>query len=163
MDNAEVSATLARVGDLLEMTEENPYKVQAYRRAAQVVETLTVPVAELWQRGQLGAIPGLGERTVKRIGDLLERGTFDTLERLREEVPPGVLELLEVEGVGIKTVSRAWKELGVDGMEALEAACQDGRLAELPRMGPQRARSILGAIERYRARQAPAAEATHAP
>lgn len=153
MENAEVAATLWRVGDLLELTGENPFKVQTYRRASQVVDTLAVPVAEVWRRGQLGALPGLGERTVRRIGELLETGTFDELERLREQVPPGVVELLAVEGVGPKTASRVWKELGVTDVDALEAACQDGRLAELPRMGPRRAQGILEAIERHRARQ----------
>ncbi len=153
MENAEVAATLWRVGDLLELAGENPFKIQAYRRASQVVDTLARPVAELWREGKLGELPGLGERTVRRIGALLETGTFDELERLRREVPPGVLELLAVEGVGPKTASRAWKELGVSGVDSLEEACLDGRLAGLPRMGPQRARSLLSSIERYRARQ----------
>lgn len=153
MENAEVAATLWRVGDLLALAGENPFKIQAYRRASQVVDTLARPVAELWREGKLGELPGLGERTVKRIGALLETGTFDELERLRRDVPPGVLELLAVEGVGPKTAARAWKELGVTGVDALEEACLDGRLAGLPRMSPQRARGLLAAIERYRARQ----------
>jgi DNA polymerase (family 10) len=153
MENTEVAATLWRVGDLLELTGENPFKVQAYRRASQVVDTLAVPVAELWRRGQLGALPGLGAHTVRRIGELLETGTFDELERLREQVPPGVVELLAVESVGPRTASRVWKELGVTDVDALEAACLDGRLAELPHLGPRRAQGILAAIERHRARQ----------
>lgn len=153
MENAEVAAALWRVGDLLELTGENPFKVQAYRRAAQVVDTLPLPVAELWRRGELGSLPGIGEHTERRIGALVETGTFDELERLRREVPPGVLELLAVEGVGPKTATLAWKQLGVTSVDALEEACLDGRFARLPRQGPRRAQGVLEAIARYRARR----------
>ncbi|MCI0571066.1 MAG: DNA polymerase/3'-5' exonuclease PolX [Myxococcaceae bacterium] len=153
MENAEVVAMLGEIADLLELTLENPFKVRAYRRAAQVVDTLPVPVAELWERGELGSLPGVGAHTAARIGEYVEHGTCDELSRLRGKVPPGVLELLQLEGVGPKTAAQAWKELGVTSVDALEEAALDGRLAQLPRQGHKRAEAIAAAVARHRSRK----------
>ncbi|HSP79995.1 MAG TPA: DNA polymerase/3'-5' exonuclease PolX [Myxococcaceae bacterium] len=152
MENAEVVAMLGEIADLLELKEENPFKVQAYRRAAQVVDTLPVPVSELWRRGELGSLPGVGPHTVARISQFLETGTCDELERLRGQVPPGVVELLRLEGVGPKTAALVWKGLGITSVDALEEAARSGALLPLPRMGPRRAEAIASAVGRYRAR-----------
>ena len=112
MENAEVVAMLGEIADLLELTSENPFKIRAYRRAAQVVDTLPVPVAELARKGELAGLPGIGAHTAERIAQLVETGTCDALERLRGKVPPGVMELLRVESVGPKTAAQVWKEPG---------------------------------------------------
>jgi DNA polymerase (family 10) len=153
VENAEIARTFAELADLMELTGGNPFKVRAYRQAAQVIDTLPGPASELWRRGELTAIPSIGERIAERIGRLLETGTLADRDELAARVPPGVVELLSVEGVGPKTVAAAWRTLGVTGVDALERACCDGRLAELPRMGERRARAILQAIQRYRARR----------
>ncbi len=75
MENAEVAKTLSELADLLELTGGNPYKVRAYRQAAQVIDTLPGPVSELWRRGDLTGVPAIGERIATRVGQLLERGT----------------------------------------------------------------------------------------
>lgn len=153
MENAEVVAMLGEIADLLELTNENPFKVRAYRRAAQVVDTLPVPVAELVRKGELAGLPGIGAHTAQRIAELVESASCDELERLRGKVPPGVMELLRVESVGPKTAALAWKELGITSVDALEEAALDGRLAELPRMGSKRSEAIASAVTRYRSRQ----------
>jgi DNA polymerase (family 10) len=153
MENAEVAKVFAELADLMELTGGNPYKVRAYRQAAQVIDTLPGPVSELWRRGELTSIPSIGERIAERVGRLLETGTLADRDALSSRVPPGVLEMLSVEGVGPKTLAAAWTRLGITGLDALEQACRTGRLSELPRMGERRAKSILEAVQRYRARR----------
>ncbi|PTL84438.1 DNA polymerase/3'-5' exonuclease PolX [Vitiosangium sp. GDMCC 1.1324] len=153
MENAEVVAMLGEIADLLELTNENPFKVRSYRRAAQVVDTLPVSISELVRKGELAGLPGVGEHTAQRIAQFVEKATCDELERLRGKVPPGVMELLRVESVGPKTAALAWKELGVTSVDALEEAALSGRLAELPRLGSKRAEAIVSAVARYRSRQ----------
>jgi DNA polymerase (family 10) len=153
MQNAEVVAMLSEIADLMELTGDNPFKIRAYRRAAQVVDSLPTPVSELWHRGELVKLPGVGASTAERIGQFVETGTCDALERMREKVPPGVSELLRVEGIGSKTAALVWKGLGITGVDALEEAARSGRLNELPRMGAKRSESILSAIGRHRGRQ----------
>ena len=153
MENAEVANAFAELANLMELTGGNPYKVRAYRQAAQVIDTLPGPVSELWRRGELTSIPSIGERIAERVGRLLETGSLADRDELASRVPPGVVELLSVEGVGPKSVAAAWRTLGVTDVDALEQACRSGRLSGLPRMGERRAQAILEAIQRYRARR----------
>src|SRR5512138_602630 len=135
MENAEIAHVLSEVADLLELTGGNAFKVRAYRQAAQVVDLLPRPVSELWSSGELTELPGIGERIAAHIGELLATGRFPEHEELASQVPPGLLEILEVEGVGPKTAGLAWKSLGATTLDALEESCRDGRLRKLPRMG----------------------------
>jgi DNA polymerase (family 10) len=153
MENAEVAKTFSELADLLELTGGNPYKVRAYRQAAQVIDTLPGPVSELWRTGGLTSIASIGERIATRIGQLLERGTLTDRDELAQRVPPGVVELLSIEGVGPKTVAAVWKTLGVADLDGLERACRTGQLSALPRLGERRAHAILEAIQRHRARR----------
>src|SRR6266545_446640 len=153
MENAEVAKSFAELADLMELTGGNPYKVRAYRQAAQVIDTLPGPVSELWRKGELTSVASIGERIAARIGQLLERGTLPDRDELASRVPAGVVELLSIEGVGPKTIASVWKVLGVADVDALEQACRTGRLSELHRMGERRAEAILEAIQRYRARR----------
>jgi len=153
VENAEVAKTFSELADLLELTGGNPYKVRAYRQAAQVIDTLPGPVSELWRKGELTSVASIGERIAARIGQLLERGTLPDRDELASRVPAGVVELLSIEGVGPKTIASVWKVLGVADVDALEQACRTGRLSELHRMGERRAEAILEAIQRYRARR----------
>jgi DNA polymerase (family 10) len=154
MENAEVARTFSELADLMELTGGNPYKVRAYRQAAQVIDTLPGPVSELWRTGGLTSIASIGERIAARIGELLERGTLRDRDELAARVPTGVVELLSIEGVGPKTVAAAWKTLQVTDLAGLEQACRSGQLARLPRLGDRRAQAILDAIDRHRARGA---------
>ncbi|HEX8702260.1 MAG TPA: helix-hairpin-helix domain-containing protein [Myxococcaceae bacterium] len=152
MENAQIAAALETMGDLLELTEDNPFKVRAYRRASETIEMQSAPVVDLWRKGELGKLPGIGARTVARIGQLIETGTCDELERLRRAVPPGVREMLALEGVGLRTVTLIWKELGITDLDMLEEACRGGDLEELPGIGPARSKAIAKALARHRAR-----------
>lgn len=152
MENADVARILSETADLLELTGGNPFKVRSYRQAAQAVDMLPEPVADIWRRGELKKLPGVGERMTQHIDDLLESGSFPEHAKLVAKVPEGITELLQLEGVGPKTVALAWKKLGVTEVAGLEAACRDGRLERLPRMGAKRTHAIEEAIERHRKR-----------
>ena len=152
MENADIARVLSELADLLELTGENPFKVRAYRRASQVADAHPVPLSALRREGQLTELPGIGAGIAAKIGELLDTGDCREHRRLAALVPHGVLEMLRLEGVGPKTASAAWKLLGIEGVEALEQACHDGRILELPHLGLARARALLAAIERQRAR-----------
>jgi len=152
VENADIARVLSEIADILELTGENPFKVRAYRQAAQVVDLHPGPVAELWRAGRITELPGVGEGIGGKIGELVDTGACREQTRLEALVPRGVLEMLRIEGVGPKTASAVWKQLGITDVSALEEACRTGRLLEAPRMGPARVRAILEAIERHRAR-----------
>ncbi len=153
MENTDVARVLAEVADLLELTGGNTFKVRAYRQAAQIVDLLPTPISELWRQGKLTELPSVGERIAGHIEELLSTGRFGEHEELMGQVPPGVVELLRVEGIGPKTAELAWKQLHVERLADMEKACRDGSLEKLPRMGPRRVAGILRALERYQARK----------
>ncbi|HEY3449966.1 MAG TPA: helix-hairpin-helix domain-containing protein [Myxococcales bacterium] len=152
MENADIAGMLRQIADILEITDGNPYRVRAYRQAAQVVDTFPEPLAQVSRRGELQSLPSIGERLAATIEEILSTGRCGEQERLASGVPAGVLDLLLVEGIGPKTAAAAWKRLGVTSVDALEASCRDGRLRGLPRMGEQRIKGILEAVARYRQR-----------
>jgi DNA polymerase (family 10) len=152
VENADVARTLSEIADLLELTGGNAFKVRAYRQAAQVIDILPEAVADAHRAGRLEDLPGIGGGIAGKIAELLETGCCREHDRLAGLVPPGVLEMLRVEGIGPKTAAAAWKTLGVLGLDALEEACRRGRILEVPRMGEKRAHAILEAIARHRAR-----------
>jgi DNA polymerase (family 10) len=152
VENAEIARVLAEIADVLELTGGNAFKVRAYRRAAQVIDLHPAPVAQLCREGRLGDLPGVGAHIASHVAELVDTGDCREHARLAALVPPGVLEMLRLEGMGPKTVDRVWRQLGVEDLGALEHACRTGTILEVPRMGPTRARRVLAALERHRAR-----------
>ncbi len=152
MENPDIAKVLSEIADILELTGGSPFKVRAYRQAAQIVDIHPGPVAEMWREGRLTGLPGIGEGIAGKIGELVDTGKCREHARLAALVPPGVLEMLRLEGVGPKTVDAVWKRLGIEDVSGLEDACRAGRILQVPRMGPARVNAILAAIERHRAR-----------
>ncbi len=152
-DPIRVVAALEEIADRLEIRGEAFFKVRAYRRAAQVVSALTEDLALLYQRGELDQLPGIGPALAQKIGDVLTTGTCPLLERLRREVPGGLLDLLALPGIGGKTVGHLWRSLGIENLDALEEAAQAGRLRELPGFGEKKERNVLAAIAGLRRRR----------
>jgi DNA polymerase (family 10) len=153
MENADIARVLAEMADILDLTGGNPFKVRAYRQAAQVIDTLGRPARDLLAEGELQKLPGIGAHMAEHVRELLARGDFSEHEQVAGRVPPGVRQMLEIEGLGPRTAAALWKSLGVTDLAALEAACHDRRILEVPRMGPARVRALLEALERHRARQ----------
>jgi DNA polymerase (family 10) len=146
--NHEIARRLEEVADLLETQHANPFRVQAYRRAAVRVRHLSEPLAELLQeQGEQGlrAATGVGESLATALRTLATTGRLPMLDRLRGEADP--LELLEsVPGIGKALAKRLHGEFGIDSLEDLEAAAHDGRLNELAGIGKKKLEGIIDTL-----------------
>ena len=125
--NLEVAEVFREIADLLDVLGER-FKPEAYRRAARSIEALPEPLEAIAARGELRSIPGIGEAIAEKATEVLRTGALAYLGRLRAQVPPGVLELMRLPGVGPKTARRFWTELGIAGPPQLAEAIVAGRL-----------------------------------
>jgi len=126
--NADVAAMLNRVADLLEIKGENFFKIRAYREAVRQLDNLTTEVEDLIKDGRLKDIPGIGEAMEKKIVEFVTSGQLEFLTRLESEVPPALLELTRVPGLGPRTAKDIYDALGILSLDALEEAAQAHRL-----------------------------------
>lgn len=147
MRNREVAAVLSRVADLWEFKGINRYKVVAFRRAAMVIENMAEDIEELWRQDRLEEIGGIGAGIAGRIGEYLATGRMKTLEEAQEGVSAGLIQLMELPGVGPSTIRAVHKALGVEDAASLERAAREGRLRGLPGMGAKKEQNILRALE----------------
>jgi DNA polymerase (family X) len=152
MTNAEISRVLDEVADLLELKDESVFKVRAYRRAARAIEALPNELSEYREEGALEGIPGVGEAIAAKIMEILDTGELKLLSRLRSEVPPGLLEMLNIPDVGPKTAQRLHRALGVETVEELKRAAEQGRIRRLKGFGPLSEERILKGVEALRRR-----------
>ncbi|MGB2714363.1 MAG: DNA polymerase/3'-5' exonuclease PolX [Vicinamibacterales bacterium] len=146
MDNLAIARVLAEIGDLLEIKGENPFKIRAYRNAAETVTHAPSPIATM-SEPDLKGLPGIGKDLAGKIAELLNTGSIAYHQDLLQEFPPSILDMLHLQGVGPKTVSMLYRELGVRTLDDLQAAARDGRLRGLKGMGLKKEAQILKAVE----------------
>lgn len=147
MTNAEIAERFGTIVSLLQMKGEKSFTVRAYQRAERTIERFPRDMDAMVAEGEdLTKIPGVGKAISDKITELVTTGKMSYLERLETEFPDGVLDLIQIPGLGPKTVVRLWEELDVTSVDALEAAVEDGRVASLPRMGKKSAENIGRAI-----------------
>jgi DNA polymerase (family X) len=144
--NADLADALQEVGDLLELKGDQPFRVSAYRRAAESVRHAPEGLAAGLRGGRTPPLPGVGPGIRAVLVELATTGRANTLERLREEVPESLIVLRRLPGVGPVTARRVWHELGVTSLDELAAAVRDGRLRQLRGMGPRTAAAIAEAL-----------------
>ena len=149
-ENSEVAVIFHEMADMLEIIGENPFRIRAFRRAAQAIENLPEGVGTMLEKGTLARVPGIGSGIMGRVEQILETGDCEDHATLREEVGAGLLEMMRVEGIGPKTVKLVYTELGIQTVDGLEAAARQGHLAGLPRMGEKSQAKIIDAIAAYR-------------
>src|SRR5712671_749690 len=139
MQNTEIARLLTDVADLLEISAGNPFKVRAYRNAARTVADHPDPVAELVSGGEfdLTDLPGIGGGIAKEITALLETGTLPQRQQLAATIPPGLLDLLRIPGLGPKRVKLFHDQLKVNSVADLKDALEKGKIAKLPGFGPK--------------------------
>lgn len=147
MDKDRVVALLEEIGTLLELKGENPFKTRAYSSAARRLEMLQEPLESLVREGRLAELPGIGEALQKKITELVTTGRLEYYEQLKASVEPGLLEMLDIAGLGPKKVKLLHERLGVGSISALEQACQDGKVAALPGFGAKTQAKILEGID----------------
>jgi len=150
MDKDKVAEILVEIGTLLELKGENPFKTRAYANAARTLESLGEPLATLVAEKRLGEIKGIGNALEQKITELVETGQSKYYDELKASIPPGLIEMLEISGLGPKKIQALNQKLGVDSVEKLEAACNKGKVAELDGFGEKTQTNILEGIERRR-------------
>lgn len=134
--NVEVARAFEEIADLLELQGANPFRVRAYRNAAQTVGNRALDLAAAVRRGRaLPKLPGIGADLAGKIADIARTGTTPLLERLRAKAPPGVTALLRVPGLGPRRVQVLSRKLGIDSVAALERAAAAGAIRVLPGFG----------------------------
>jgi DNA polymerase (family 10) len=150
MDKNKVAEILVEIGTLLELKGENPFKTRAYANGARTIEGLSEPLEKLVAEKRLGEIKGIGEALEQKITELVETGKLKYYDELKASIPPGLIEMLEISGLGPKKIQAMQKKLGIDSIEKLEAACKSGKVAELDGFGEKTQANILEGIERKR-------------
>ncbi|MFC1524908.1 DNA polymerase/3'-5' exonuclease PolX [Planctomycetota bacterium] len=142
MKNQEIADIFNKIADALEFKSEDTFRINAYRRAARVISELATSIESIHAKGELREIPGIGEGIAKKIDEYLKTGKMQKLTEVTHDLSDGLLNLLSVQGVGPKTLSLAYKKLGVRSLDDLKQVIDDGRLAKLPMMGERKVANI---------------------
>ena len=147
MTNEDIARVFGEIADLLELGEENTYRVLAYRNAERELRSTGYDIPALLAAGEaLPRMPGIGPELSAKIREIHDTGTSKTLEKLRKDYPAGILELLRLPGVGPKRVRLFYRELGVGSLDELERAVRSGRLRTLGGFGAKSEQRLLEAI-----------------
>jgi DNA polymerase (family 10) len=147
MDKHAVARVLEEIASFLELRGENVFKVRAFQNAARTVETFPGDLDAALGSGELAATKGIGPATLDVVRECLASGRSGALETLRGEVPPGLVEMLRIGGMGVAKVRSVHEALGIATLAELESAARDGRLAKLPRFGEKTAAKVLKGLE----------------
>lgn len=147
MQNQEIAQVFKEIADILEMQQENAFRIRSYRNAAATIENSLEDLNSVYKKGSLMEIPGVGESIAEKIEELIKTGRCRFHRQLLKKIPHGVLEVMRVPGVGPKHAMLAYSKLGVDSINRLRRAAEAGKLAKLPRMGEKLQQKILKGIE----------------
>jgi DNA polymerase (family 10) len=147
MTKNEIAEVLNEIGLLLELKGENPFKIRAYQAGARALEGIEeAELARLIREKQLGTIKGFGEALVQKVTELHTTGRLEFQEKLKASIAPGLVDLLQIPGLGPKKIRALHDRLGIADIAALTAACTDGRVAQLDGFGEKSQEKILAGI-----------------
>ena len=146
MDKKAVAQVLEQIAAFLELKSENPFRIRAFRTAARAITGFPGDLRESLEDGSLASAKGIGPATLQIVTELVQTGKASMLEELREQIPPGLVEMLAIGGLGVAKIRQIHDVLGIDSLPDLEAAAHDGRLAKLPRFGQKTSENILKGI-----------------
>ena len=146
MDKKAVAKALEQVAALLELQGENPFRLRAYNTAARAVSALPGTIEEALADGSLAGTKGVGPGTLQIVQELVRTGRSIVLDELQAKVPPGLLEMLQISGLGVAKVRQIHETLRIETIVELEEAARDGSLARLPRFGAKTAENVLKGI-----------------
>ena len=148
MTKEDIAGVLEKVATLLELKDENPFKIRAYTNAARAIETFGANVSSFHDEEAVAKIPGIGKSIALKIKELAETGSLKYLRELSAEFPAGILELFSLPGLGAKKIKALHEKLGISSIEQLQKACEQGRIAELPGFGETTQQKLCDAIAR---------------
>jgi DNA polymerase (family 10) len=154
MENREIARLLAETGDLMEIGEEDSFRIRSYRNAASVIESYPDPVAAILKdpAKKVTDIPGIGKGMAAVLQEIEERGSFERRDQLLAKYPLTALEMLKIQGLGSKGIRVLLEQHGIATIDALETFCREQKLRELPRMGAKLEEKVLRSIGAYRQR-----------
>ncbi len=147
MDKAQIAAALDEVGTLLELQGENAFKCNAYHSAARTLDQLETSLDDAIQSGSLSELRGIGDRLKEHILELHRTGHLAQLDDLRKKTPPGLLQMLRIQGMGPKKVKALYDQLHVDDLDKLKAACEADQVAHLKGFGAKTQQKILEGLQ----------------
>ncbi|UCH71618.1 MAG: DNA polymerase/3'-5' exonuclease PolX, partial [Thermoplasmatales archaeon] len=147
MKNRLVADILYQIADLLDIKGEMFFKTRAYRIAAQTIEVLDEDIETISKQGRLSSIPGVGEALANKIKEIVETGKLEYFEKLKKEIPEGLLAMLEIPGLGPKKVSNLYNNLNIKTIDELQRACTEGKLRDLEGFGEITEQNILRGIQ----------------
>jgi len=150
MSNDEVAQLLQETADLIDLTDGNPHRARAFSRAARSLQDLEEPVADRLRQNTLVDVSGIGEGMADHIGDIVHGGSFALRDELQSAVPPGLMDILQVNGLGTKRTRRLWMELDVTSLDELERAANEDRIMSLDGFGAKTQQNILENVRQLR-------------
>src|ERR671930_357981 len=144
--NATIAALFDELADLYELDGAIVHRVVAYRTAAKAVRESTVSIATLTREGRVTELPGIGKTLEEKIQSLLDTGSIPAVEKLRAKFPPGLLDLTRLPGLGPKRARKLFDELGIDSLDALQAAADGHRLRDVRGFGEKFEETVLASL-----------------
>jgi DNA polymerase (family 10) len=147
MEKNDIAGVLDEIATFMELTGENPFKIRAYSAGARILENMTEDLGELIDGGKLADIPGLGEALVDKITTLRRDGVLPFHQKLKASIPAGLLEVMQIPGLGPKKVRALWTQLSVEDLAKLKEVCESGAVAELKGFGEKTQEKILEGIK----------------
>jgi len=145
--NQEIAERLREIYQLMQLAGENRFRAIAFDRAAQTIESLNDDISDYIENESLTDIKGIGDSIASDIRSYAETGKIEVLESLRDRIPEGIIQWLDISGLGPKNIAKIHQELGISELDQLKKACQDGRVAGLDGLGEKSAQKILKSIE----------------
>src|ERR1051326_5238306 len=146
VNRTQIAEVLEQIATLLELKDENPFKIRAYANAARSLETFGGSLSSLEDEEALAKIPGIGKAIAAKIKELAATGSLKYFEELRAEFPAGILELFGISGLGAKKIKALHEQLKISSIEQLQKACEAGKVAEFPGFGETTQEKICKAI-----------------
>ena len=154
VSNFDIARILLEMAQALELQREEPYRIRAYQQAAHLILALDEPLSRIRERGELRALPGIGEGLAAKIEELLDTGHLRQHDELMAEFPPGVMALMAVPGIGPRTADTLYRELDITSIEELERAAQEHRIRSVRGFGEKTEQNILESLARQRRQHA---------
>jgi len=147
MKSKELANLFEKMADILELKGENPFKISAYRKASRILGDLTQDIEEITEKGELKKIPGIGEGMAQKIEEYLKTGKVSKFEEIRREVSDELIAIMDIPGMGPKTLAMLHKEKGINNFSQLEKVLNDGSLLGLFGMGEKKIENIKRGVQ----------------